>query len=203
QVIGFCYLRKFFPVFNYFNRQGSSLGPAQTTENNQKEQQDVATDNLPGKYKVKEGDTLFIIAEKYYKDGEKFSEIAKANNLSNPDTIEAGTIIEIPKLASSLSPAASPEASTEPSPSVQTSTETPQPTQTAEAATTQNTSSVKETEWGPVITSTSYTVVEGDWLSKIAGRAYGDIFAYQKIAQANNISNPDLIEPGTVLTIPR
>ncbi len=57
--------------------------------------------------------------------------------------------------------------------------------------------------WGPPITSDKYTVVAGDWLSKIAGRAYGDIMAYDRIAKANNIQNPDLIEVGMVLTIPR
>ncbi len=59
------------------------------------------------------------------------------------------------------------------------------------------------TIWGDKIDGNTYTVVTGDWLSTIAGRAYGDVMAFQKIASANNIANPDLIEPGTVLTIPR
>ena len=59
------------------------------------------------------------------------------------------------------------------------------------------------TIWGPRIEGNTYTVVQDDWLSKIAGRAYGDIYAYTKIAEANNISNPDLIQPGQVLKIPR
>jgi len=53
------------------------------------------------------------------------------------------------------------------------------------------------------ITGDTYTVIEGDWLSTIAGRAYGDIYAFDKIAQANNIRNPDILEPGMVLKIPR
>ncbi len=53
-------------IFNYFNRSKSDLGPAQQTS--QETQQDVSPDNLPGKYTVKEGDTLFLIAEKYYTD---------------------------------------------------------------------------------------------------------------------------------------
>ena len=60
-----------------------------------------------------------------------------------------------------------------------------------------------DTQWGPKIEGNTYTVQEDDWLSKIAGRAYGDIFTFDKIAAANNLSNPDLIEPGMVLTIPR
>lgn len=50
-----------------------------------------------------------------------------------------------------------------------------------------------------------YTVQEGDWLSKIALRAYGDMYAWEKIYEANKEAigpNPDNIEVGQVLTIP-
>lgn len=154
-------------VFNYFSKSRESLGPAQQTK---QAEQDVSPQQLPGKYTVKEGDTLFAIAEKYYKDGYKYPKVAEVNNLSNPDLLEAGQVLEIPKLEI---------------------VETAPPT------------ALGDTEWGPKIIGTTYTVVEGDWLSKIAGRAYGDIMTYPKIAQANNIQNPDLIEPGMVLTIPR
>lgn len=147
-------------VFNYFSKGRESLGPAQQTQ--QAEGEDVSPQNLPGKYTVKEDDTLFLIAEKYYQDGYKYTDIAKANNLENPDVLEKGQVLEIPKLENAI-----------------------------------------DTEWGPKVTGTTYTVVEGDWLSKIAGRAYGDIFAYDKIAKASSIQNPDLIEVGMILTIPR
>lgn len=154
-------------LFNYLNKNKAELGPAQNTIG-----QDVTPAQLPGKYTVKEDDTLFVIAEKYYNNGEKYSEIAKANNLTNADQIEAGQILEIPKLET-----------------------------VAIQSTAPNTA--VDTQWGPKITSDSYTVNEGDWLSTIADRAYGDIMAYQKIAEANNITNPNLIEPGQVLKIPR
>lgn len=146
-------------VFNYFNKGKADLGPAQSTTSTK--QQNVAPGNLPGKYTVKEGDTLFDIANTYYNDGYKYSEIAKANNLVNPDAIETGQVLEIP--------------------AVQTI----------------------DTKWGPKITDNTYTVQEGDWLSTISARAYGNIYSFNKIAQANNIPNPDNIEVGTVLTIPR
>lgn len=173
-------------VFNYFNKNKADLGPAQQIET---DQQDVLKDNLPGKYTVKEDDTLFLIAEKYYDDGFKYTEIAEANNLTNPDEIEVGQSIEIPKLLTEQAQA-TPEASAQPTPIA----EEPQGTGTGGG---------DSTIWGPRIDGKSYTVVEGDWLSKIAGRAYGDIFAYDRIAKANNIPNPDLIQPGAVLTIPR
>lgn len=174
-------------IFNFFNKNKSSLGPAQNTENMQ--QQDVSAENLPGKYTVKEEDTLFTIAEKYYKDGFKYSEIVKANNLSSPDMIEVDQVLEIPKLETVTMV----NESTPPTPTP-TPAKSPQPISTPSST---------DAPWGPKITQNSYTVLEGDWLSKIAGRAYGDIFSYDKIAKANNISNPDHIEPGMVLVIPR
>jgi nucleoid-associated protein YgaU len=48
----------------------------------------------------------------------------------------------------------------------------------------------------------TYTVVSGDTLWAIAERHYGDGSRYQAIADASGISNPDLIYPGQVLTIP-
>jgi nucleoid-associated protein YgaU len=48
----------------------------------------------------------------------------------------------------------------------------------------------------------TYTVEAGDTLWAIAERFYGDGSRYQVIADASGISNPDLIQPGQVLTIP-
>jgi nucleoid-associated protein YgaU len=50
----------------------------------------------------------------------------------------------------------------------------------------------------------TYTVAAGDSLSKIAQREYGDASQWRRIFEANRstISNPDLIHPGQVLTIP-
>ena len=48
-----------------------------------------------------------------------------------------------------------------------------------------------------------YIVQPGDSLSIIAQRVYGDIFAWPKIMNANNLLTPDSIEAGMVLIIPR
>lgn len=48
----------------------------------------------------------------------------------------------------------------------------------------------------------TYTVASGDTLWAIAERFYGDGNQYQRIADASGVSNPDLIQPGQVLTIP-
>ncbi len=173
-------------VFNYFNKNKADLGPAQQTEITES---DVTPEDLPGKYTIKDGDTLFLIAEKYYSDGEKFSEIAKANNLTDANAIEVGQIINIPKLSEEMAQASSlPEASVNPTP-------------TSEPVL--GTGGGDTTVWGPKINSDTYTVAEGDWLSTISARAYGDVFSYQKIAGANNITDPNLIYPGQVLKLPR
>ena len=48
----------------------------------------------------------------------------------------------------------------------------------------------------------TYTVESGDSLWAIAERFYGDGSKYQVIADASGVPNPDLIQPGQVLTIP-
>ena len=45
-------------------------------------------------------------------------------------------------------------------------------------------------------------MVSGDTLWAISERFYGDGSKYQMIADASGISDPDLIYPGQVLTIP-
>ncbi len=52
----------------------------------------------------------------------------------------------------------------------------------------------------------TYTVKSGDSLSKIAGQFYGDVHQWNKIYDENREligSNPDMIQPGQTLKIPR
>jgi nucleoid-associated protein YgaU len=55
--------------------------------------------NTLDEYKVAAGETLWSISEKVYKDGYKWVEIAKANKLENPDLVEEGTKLVMPKIA--------------------------------------------------------------------------------------------------------
>jgi nucleoid-associated protein YgaU len=50
-----------------------------------------------------------------------------------------------------------------------------------------------------------YRVVKGDSLSKIAMRVYGDPQAWRRIYDANKdiIDDPNLIQPGQVLKVPK
>ena len=47
-------------------------------------------------YKIKWGDTLWDIANTYYKNPWRYKEIARYNGIKDPDHIVSGTIIEIP-----------------------------------------------------------------------------------------------------------
>ncbi|MCV7425004.1 LysM peptidoglycan-binding domain-containing protein [Mycobacterium montefiorense] len=53
---------------------------------------------------------------------------------------------------------------------------------------------------GPV--RRKYTVVSGDTMWAIAERFYGDGSKYRVIADASGVTDPDLVHPGQVLTIP-
>lgn len=50
------------------------------------------------KYTVKEGDSLWTISEKVYKSGYNWVDIAKENNLGNPDVVYVGTVLNIPNV---------------------------------------------------------------------------------------------------------
>ena len=50
------------------------------------------------RYQVKRGDTLWDIADSFYKDPWMYEKIAKANKIKNPDYIVSGTWIEIPPM---------------------------------------------------------------------------------------------------------
>lgn len=97
-----------------------------------------------GKHTVLNGETLSQIADRY---GTTYQQLAKINNIANPDLIYQGQILRIN---------------------------------------------------GAVSSSTTYIVKSGDTLSGIASK-YG--MSYQRLAQINGISNPDLIYPGQMIKI--
>lgn len=127
-------------------------------------------------YTVKEGDTLWNIAEKKYNSGYNWVDIQKANKLTNPDFLFAGTKLTLPNVE----------------PKIATVVKVNNGNQ-------QKGSSIQTNK----ISGTSYTIVKGDTLWDIAVRAYGDGYAWTKISRANNLPNPDLIYSGNKLSIPR
>lgn len=63
-------------------------------------------------YTVQKGDDLWHIAEKFYKSGYNWVDIARANNLANPGVIHVGNVLVIPnatpKMATISQPATTP-----------------------------------------------------------------------------------------------
>jgi len=124
------------------------------------------------KYTVQTGDTLSGIAEDVYGDASKYTIIAKANKLPDPDLITVGQILTIPKAASASS---KPPVKSKPS-------KTPM-------------LSAKPTK------GKRYKVKAGDTLWDIAMAAYGK-GSYAGIAKANKLADPAHIVPGQILLIP-
>ncbi|MCL5434953.1 MAG: LysM peptidoglycan-binding domain-containing protein [Patescibacteria group bacterium] len=48
-------------------------------------------------YTIQKGDYLWVIAVRAYGDGFRWPEIAKANNLTNPDLIHSGNVLKLPR----------------------------------------------------------------------------------------------------------
>lgn len=47
-------------------------------------------------YTVQAGDTLFSIAQHFYKDGNLWGKISTANNNVNPNSLQTGIVLQIP-----------------------------------------------------------------------------------------------------------
>jgi nucleoid-associated protein YgaU len=100
-------------VFNYFNANKvgqitseavvDSTSTAKTTPKPEdvqliEENGKMVPKGLPTTYKVEKGDDLWHIAEKFYKSGYNYLDIAKENKISNPSALEVGMELTIPKV---------------------------------------------------------------------------------------------------------
>lgn len=76
--------------------QSNSASSSTTTQKAVVEQKRPTTGKeTPKMHTVKKGDTLWAIAKKYLGDGSKYTELAKLNNISNPDVIKEGQVIKL------------------------------------------------------------------------------------------------------------
>lgn len=140
--------------------------------------QESQDSNTSSTYTVRSGDDLWTISENLYKNGFKWTEIAKVNKLENPRLIYSGDKLIIPTITQAV-----------------------QEKVVAKNEILEKTPS--EITKNKSITENVYTVVKGDNLWNIAVRAYGDGFKWTEIAKANNLVNPSLIHPGNIFKIPR
>ncbi len=139
----------------------------------------------PSQYTVQEGEGLWQVAEKTTGDGENWTKIAAANNITNPDIVEAGMKLRIPQELLAKTDATPPTAT----PGVQD----PGTGQIDGGMTGQANPASKE-----------YIVEEGEGLWQIAQKVYGDGNVYLEIARANNLdpNNPQAVYPGMKLIMP-
>lgn len=149
-------------------------------------------------YIIKSGDTLSAIAAR---NNTTVSAIASINGIQNPDRISAGATIKIP---SAVTTPTAPVTTPTPTPT------TPAPAYTPPRTTTQNTS----TTTPPVATRTTtptpvtptpvatkpatYIIRSGDTLGAIAARNNTTV---QKLAQLNNIADPNKIYAGATIKL--
>lgn len=144
--------------------------------------------NKQKKYIVKVGDSLWAIAEREYKSGYNWVDIAQANKLADPSNIHKDDHLVIPKV--------------EPKLVAGVATQAKQQEQTTHVMSKTNTQTEEIISLNK-IDGSSYVVISGDNLWSIAIRAYGDGYQWTKIAQANKLTNPSYIHSGNVLMIPR
>lgn len=135
------------------------------------EKKSETSGGLPTYYQIKEGDNLWKISEKFYKSGYNWIDIAKANDLANPNIIHVGNKLAIPNVKQKTATVVSEE--------------------------------IKLIAVSDQITGTTYKVRKGDNLWNIAVRAYGDGYQWVKIADANKLTDPNLIFSDNLLKIPR
>ena len=81
-------------VFNYFSKEKEGIKPEGITS----EVGIEIGEELPATHKVKPGEHLWKIAVDYYNDGYKWTEIAKANNLTSPGLISPDQELIIPQI---------------------------------------------------------------------------------------------------------
>ena len=167
--------------------RGDKKGEVGDAGDTSKEQEQLkAGDNI---YTVQPGETLWMIAENETGSGYNWQTIAEANNLENADDIEEGMELVIPDVL----------------PETGISEENEELVLEEPTATVAPTEAVMQKETTtPTLKpkSGTYTVQQGDSLWKIAMAQYNDGYQWVKIAQANNLSNPDIIHSGNVLVLP-
>lgn len=142
-----------------------------------------AVDTTTQTHVVQRGETLAAIARKY---GVTWTDLAIWNNISNPNTVLVGQQLVV------RAPGTAPVPETQPAPVAEATTPP------AEAAPANPVEPAAPAE--PATPNQRQHIVQrNEGLSTIA-REYG--VSWVTLAQVNNISNPNTIYPGQVLTIP-
>jgi len=88
-------------IFNYFRGVGTEVTPEETPVPGEiqliEEEGKLVPEGLPKTHTVQAGEHLWMIAETYYGSGYNWVDIARENNLTNPNRLLVGQELSIPK----------------------------------------------------------------------------------------------------------
>ncbi len=91
-----------FLFISFINNKKNTTPPPPPEISSTKIEPEIKTVAKAGSsYLVREGDSLWSIAQEVYNDGYKWTEIAKANNLSHPDEIQTRMTLKLPEIKES------------------------------------------------------------------------------------------------------
>lgn len=148
-------------------------------------------------YTVQAGDSLWKIAERFYGDGFKWREIAKANDISNPSKLEKGLALNVPRegMTSSANTTAS-------------ATETANSENESSVSATTNigvgggaAAGVADAQRQDAAGQTEYVVQKGENLASIVQKQCGSGTSWVHVAKDNKLVNPRVIHAGNKLLI--
>ncbi len=159
----------------FAKRQGETIPPIEV----------VQDQNLLATHTVAQGEDLWSISERYYGTGYNWVDIARENNLSNPNEIEVGQVLRIPVVQKEE------EISSAETPSEITSTPTPEV-----VATQPERESESEAE-------SKHKVEPNESLWKIAEKYFKSGYNWIDIAERNKLANANVIRVGQELIIPK
>jgi nucleoid-associated protein YgaU len=141
----------------------------------------LATNDPVKMHAVKQGETLFEIAGRYYGTGHVWRQLAKFNGINEKDgAVRAGMTLKIPAKDALAGRTAQPDAQPKAAPG---------PKRQPPAA-------------KPEIRLATYTVRKGETLGDISLKVLGTSKRWKEIADFNRIDDEDTILAGTVLKLP-
>jgi len=154
-----------FLAVKFVSRKGGeTLLPVETSEEQK----------LPTLHRVKSGENLWTISEKYYGTGYNWVDIAQENNLKNPSEIVEGETLKIPNVE-------------------------PRKIKTEEF---QEVEKGFESEVKEATQPKTHIVARGENLWKIAETYYQSGYNWIDIAKENKLKNPNIIYVGQEILIP-
>lgn len=146
-------------------------------------------------YTVQAGDSLWKIAERFYGDGFKWRDIAKANNIANPGQLEKGLALNVPR-AGMTSSANTTASATEGKADKDTNVSASTSIGVGGGAAAGVADSQKQD-----VPSGEYVVQKGENLSTIVQKQCGEDTSWLQVARDNKLANPRIIHAGNKLII--